>query len=66
MIKIAIIFVITTIFIISYWNNSDASSKDELFYLMLIGYQMAIFYCAREISKLSSELAILKEKDSIE
>jgi len=61
--KIAITFAITTIFIISYWNASDSSSKDELFYLMLIGYQIGLFFFAREISKLSAELASLKDKN---
>ena len=65
MMKIAITFAITTIFIISYWNDSDGSSKDELFYLMLIGYQIGLFFFAREISKLSAELARFKDKDGI-
>jgi hypothetical protein len=61
MIKHISIHVITTLFIIWYWNNSDASSKDELFYFILIGLQVALFFFANEISKLTAELEKLKK-----
>lgn len=62
MIKHISIHVVTTLFIIWYWNNSDASSKDELFYIILIGLQVALFFFANEISKLTAELKKLKKE----
>ena len=61
MIKHISIHVITTLFIIWYWNNSDTSYKDELFYFILIGLQVALFFFANEISKLTAELKKLKK-----
>jgi hypothetical protein len=60
MFKLSIIHIITTLFIILYWNNLDGASKDELFYLVIIGYQAGILFFAHKISKLSTELASLK------
>ncbi len=63
MIKISIVHIITTLFIVLYWSYLDSSSKDELFYLLVIGYQVVILFFAHKISKLSTELACLKGDD---
>jgi hypothetical protein len=63
MIKRIIIHIITTIFIIVYWNSSDDSSKEELFYFILIGLQVALFFFASEILKLTKELSKYKEQE---
>jgi len=61
MIRNFIIHAVTTLFIIWYWSNSDSSSKDEFFYLYLIGSQAALFFLLHKISQLSAELMSLKE-----